>query len=204
MIANQEITKRIVTEVISKGGIYKPYTPQKGDVIVKIVGEVGNPHNTFGEKIDYKTIVRFLLVDNIHFGPNFHYKIDDVFYWPEEGWYWGYHTVHKASSCSWLEDVEPDITIEAPVYEVGAFEGIGRHDEKIIKTWGKLEEEMFYVGGNVNFNNAVSYFLGKEHLLNPLSEYYQKNRGFRKPIPPDRLIHVGSIVLIEPWGVRKK
>jgi hypothetical protein len=125
-------------------------------------------------------------------------------YWPPEGWYWGYYTIHKCPNTSWLFNIEPDLSIETKIYESGDFEGIGRHDEPVIKRWGENInlEDLFFIGGEVNSNNSSSYYIKKDELINPLSQYYQ-TRGFKETISPEKIIHLGDIILLEPWGVKK-
>jgi hypothetical protein len=169
------------------------YVPQKGDIILRIVGEVINPHNKFGEEIMYKRIVRHILIKDkrIHTPPSL------------DKWWWGYWEVHKCLTTSWIENVEPDIEIETPVIEIGEFLGLGKHNEEIKKSWGSLPDDYIYVGSDVNNDRTISYYV-PSNIIDKICHFYREKRNFKNTFPNrESFVYLGYVILCEPWGLKK-
>jgi hypothetical protein len=121
-----------------------------------------------------------------------------------EGWWFFYWTVHRCQNTSWLGEVSTDISLELPIYEVGEFSGTGRHDEMIVKKWGENISDALFIGDTYNNDNYCEYYAPQRDIIEAINRHYRENFGFKRNIAPDRLIYMGWIILIQPWGEKTK
>jgi len=181
--------REVLLEQLKMDPFAYEYVPRIGDVLVKIVGDVKNPHNRFGEEIPYKRIKKYLLIRDIH-----------ICHYLSEGWFFCIWEVHKCPRTSWLDyvnDEKFDVVLDLEeIYESGSFFGMGKHDEIVRKNWGSIPQDYLYIGSSDGSDFCVSYYINQKVFIESLKKSCLKNIA-----EVAQLFYMGSLILVQPWGL---